>query len=547
MLSFRGASGMATRRIRQVVIAPSRLSTTPRVNTLTCRRNLHVEGLMLAPVVFGGLFVGLWTWKCFMMVVFQNKIIYMPGLPPNSRLETIKDYADRCGGIQWREEITHAADGTDLALCVAEIDLGKTRDQAKPDASFYVLYFQGNAASIPPRLPDLSSALCMLKRHMSQETRHVRCTMVCLSYRGYWTSRGRPTENGIRLDAAAAVNWISQLYEKSCGVAAHGSRRPAKLILWGQSIGSGVATNLAAENSMPGNVRLDSLILETPFTSIRAMLEVLYPQKWLPYKYLWPFLRSQLDSWKNLGTLVEKQKSDNTSPEIFILQAAKDELVPAELSQGLYDRCIEVGLPTYLGDAMHVAATSQRIFPGSASRSPLESDIKKRDRNPPPTPTPFRPYLPPVLPERLLEIYPLRPVQSQLPLHTPGQRPHDLSKPPFRPPPQHMPQIPQLSRHARDGIIGNARLRHPAQGFGSLGPETGVSTLSETPQLAIPPRTSTCTSAICRSCGSRNCLLGTQTPVSGRYFAPCTPFLDRTVMVADASARSSWTFPRCAN
>jgi uncharacterized protein len=38
-----------------------------------------------------------------MMVVFQNKIIYMPGLPPNARRERIEDYKNQCGGIQWRE------------------------------------------------------------------------------------------------------------------------------------------------------------------------------------------------------------------------------------------------------------------------------------------------------------------------------------------------------------------------------------------------------------------------------------------------------------
>lgn len=211
----------------------------------------------------------------------------------------------------------------------------------------------GNASSIPPRLPDLSSALCMLKRRVHQEARSIRVTFVCLSYRGYWTSRGRPAEKGIRLDAAAALRWISQQYEKSSSGGGSSESlqslnptmaRPAEVLLWGQSIGSGVATNLAAECSMPGNLHLNSLILETPFTSIREMLEVLYPQKWLPYKYLWPFLRNHLDSWSNLGIIAERYEFHQLPPCILILEAAKDELVPAELSQKLYDRSVEVGL-----------------------------------------------------------------------------------------------------------------------------------------------------------------------------------------------------------
>lgn len=296
-----------------------------------------------------------------MMVTFQNKIIYMPGLPPNARGEKIQDYASRCAGIQWREERVRATDGTDLALCVTDVDLGPSAlsspndpndlrppsaTSAQPGVAFYILYFQGNASSIPPRLPDLSSVLSMLKRHSLQwDARKIRCTMVCLSYRGYWTSRGRPTERGLNIDAAAAVNWISQIHHDSYGGGAHSSRTSAKLILWGQSIGAGVATNLASLTPMPADIHLDSLVLETPFTSIRAMLEVLYPQKWLPYRHLWPFLRNHLDSWQNIGTISQKYRTAESSPEILILEAAKDELVPPELGQKLYERCLDVKLP----------------------------------------------------------------------------------------------------------------------------------------------------------------------------------------------------------
>ncbi|KAI5917876.1 Alpha/Beta hydrolase protein [Camillea tinctor] len=344
-LHLRSAYPLPSRRLSQLAIVPSSFSTTSRVNTLTCRRYLQTQGLLLAPVVFGGLFISLWTWKCFMMVVFQNKIIYMPGLPPNARWEKIQDYANRLGGIHWREERIRARDGTDLALAVTDLDLGQSRNTStRPDAVFYILYFQGNASSLPPRLPDLSSVLCMLERRMLQEPKRVRCTMICLSYRGYWTSRGRPTEKGIRLDAAAAVDYISKLHQNTYDDRG-ASIPPAELVLWGQSIGSGVATNLASECLMPDNLHLNALILETPFTSVRAMLEVLYPQKWLPYKHLWPFLRNHLDSWRNLGLISKGYMPKGNLPAVFILQADRDELVPAELADKLYNRCLEVQLP----------------------------------------------------------------------------------------------------------------------------------------------------------------------------------------------------------
>ncbi|OTA80875.1 hypothetical protein M434DRAFT_401565 [Hypoxylon sp. CO27-5] len=371
MLFIRGASRVSIRGVPKSAIIPSRSSTTPRIdnNTLTCRRKYHIEGPMLAPVVYSGLFVALWAWKCFMMITFQNKIIYMPGLPPNARREKIQDYANRCAGIQWREERVRATDGTDLALCVTDVDLGPSATSRLPDIAFYILYFQGNASSIPPRLPDLSSALSMLKRQSLQwRGRNIRCTMVCLSYRGYWTSRGRPTEKGLNIDAAAALNWISQLHCDFHGKGDQGSGPAAKVVLWGQSIGAGVATNLAVETPMPANVHLDSLILETPFTSIRAMLEVLYPQKWLPYRYLWPFLRNHLDSWKNLGIISNKYRGEDYLPQVFILEAAKDELVPPELSQKLYDRCLDVKLPV-TRKAVAGAFHNDTMFRGEGRRA----------------------------------------------------------------------------------------------------------------------------------------------------------------------------------
>ncbi|KAK6820888.1 Alpha/Beta hydrolase protein [Apiospora arundinis] len=347
MLFIRGTRSLAVaRRHLAFSLPPLKYVAKPPCSvapTWTCIRAFHLEGLALAPVVFSGLFVALWTWKCCMLVTFQNKIIYMPGLPPNARWERIEDYASQCAGIKWREERTRSRDGKDLALCVTDLRLGAERKGGET-VNIYILYFQGNASSTPPRLPDLSQVLGILKRRMISDSRCFKLSFVCLSYRGYWSSGGRPTEKGLRLDAAAALDWISN-YHRTESVTSS-STRPAEVLFWGQSIGSGVATNLAAEYAMPDNCRLNSLILETAFTSVRAMLEVLYPQKWLPYKYLWPFLRSQLDSWENLDSIARRYSSKISQPGVFFLEAAKDELVPAKLSQQLFDRSVKSELAT---------------------------------------------------------------------------------------------------------------------------------------------------------------------------------------------------------
>lgn len=198
----------------------------------------------------------------------------------------------------------------------------------------------GNASSIPPRLPDLSFVLRTLRdRDKSAEYEY---TMVCLSYRGYWTSRGRPSERGINKDAEAAARWIADRSRAEL----EGAGAPPVLILWGQSVGTGFATNLAVSPNFPESLLLDSIILETPFLSMKEMLGAVYPGKWVPYRYLWPFLRNHLDNLGNMGTLAARCRDRGVAaPKVFILEAGRDELVPQSHAEGICSRCEEVGLP----------------------------------------------------------------------------------------------------------------------------------------------------------------------------------------------------------
>jgi alpha-beta hydrolase superfamily lysophospholipase len=193
----------------------------------------------------------------------------------------------------------------------------------------------------------------------------MQLTFVCLSYRGYWTSRGRPSEPGLRLDAEAGVQWIAERHERMFG---KDSGTTPILLVWGQSIGSGVATNLAATGRLPSTMPIKGLILETPFQSIRVMLETLYPQKWLPYKYLWPFLRNHLDSWANLELIARSSKErGEAAPMVYILEAERDELVPKEQSERLYRRCVGLGLPVEKG-VVPVAYHQQAIARGEGKK-----------------------------------------------------------------------------------------------------------------------------------------------------------------------------------
>lgn len=188
---------------------------------------------------------------------------------------------------------------------------------------------------MPPRLPGLSLVLKGLSA-CSSTGDPPTYTIVALSYRGFWTSRGRPSERGITLDAAAVVDWVSRRYPPD-----------SKLVLWGQSLGAGVAAKtLAAQvENRPSrksgsvtemdNLKIYGLVLETPFTSIRDMLVAIYPQKWLPYRYLYPFLWNH---WDSRRALLRIARSD-AKPKVLILPAGRDELVPESHGAELEEVC----------------------------------------------------------------------------------------------------------------------------------------------------------------------------------------------------------------
>ena len=215
-----------------------------------------------------------------------------------------------------------------------------------------------NAASLPHRLPQLSSILNTVNQTLDTAGSSACFTIVGLSYRGYWKSSGRASQKGIELDAAAVLGWVSQTYANQ--------DEEVRLVLWGQSIGAGIAMTEAARyqysiDSYPSNQdspRIVGVLLETPFVSIRKMLVALYPQKWLPYRYLWPFLWNQWDA----SMALQRFSRARRLPKMLILQAEKDELVPSEHGLELCRIAKGLGLDVehkMIHGALHTAVCSK--------------------------------------------------------------------------------------------------------------------------------------------------------------------------------------------
>ncbi|KAF7590243.1 hypothetical protein BBP40_003127 [Aspergillus hancockii] len=341
-----------------------------------------LPSFLVPPAIFVGLLLSLWAWKCFWIIVLQDKLLYLSWLPPLSRSEKIEDYQAQCRPVQWVEKPIRSLDGTKLAVCEGRIPVrgpdgfvahnvsGRSSNRSTRKKSVVICYFQGNGGSTPLRLPLLSQILRTIaeksKSTCSSPTDDVDYTVVALSYRGYWTSSGRATQSGIELDAQAFLDWVSETYATPDA--------DLQVILWGHSLGSAIASNATASylsrhsgEKPPGDetrspVNIAGLILEAPSSSIKDMLISLYPQRWLPYRYLWPFswnhwsctaamermaqwrdLRSET-SPKNSSGAPEPPESESSSlaprsisfvPPILLVSAQNDEVIPPHVADGL--------------------------------------------------------------------------------------------------------------------------------------------------------------------------------------------------------------------
>src|SRR5262249_11400393 len=117
-----------------------------------------------------------------------------------------------------------------------------------------VVFFHGNAETIVHRVPRFREIV-------------VDGTgLLAVSFRGYAGSSGRPTEQGLLLDAKAAHAFVTALYPKE------------RIVFWGYSLGTGPAVITAAQHAV------GKLILEAPYTSAADVAATVYsfvPVYWL--------------------------------------------------------------------------------------------------------------------------------------------------------------------------------------------------------------------------------------------------------------------------
>jgi fermentation-respiration switch protein FrsA (DUF1100 family) len=165
-----------------------------------------------------------------------------------------------------------------------------------------VVYLQGNAGNIGSR------------EHKVRPFLDVGFGVLLVGYRGFGINPGKPSEEGLYADARAALSILDEEDERE---------RP--LILYGESLGTAVATAMAAELASVGTP-VAALILEAPFSSVTAAAGHHYP--FVPVKWL---LKDHFDQASRISKI---------SAPVLVFHGDHDQTMPIHLGKALFDQAL---------------------------------------------------------------------------------------------------------------------------------------------------------------------------------------------------------------
>ena len=162
-----------------------------------------------------------------------------------------------------------------------------------------VLYFGGNAANRSYRQLDV---------HVLTES---GADVLIFDYRGYGDSPGEPSEEGLARDARAAWRFATETQQI----------KPQRIVLYGESLGGGVAVRLANELSLKKTPPA-GLILRSTFSSLTDAASSHFP--FIPVRWL------LIDRFSS-----DQRLRDVTCP-LLQFHGSRDTIVPLRLGQKLF-------------------------------------------------------------------------------------------------------------------------------------------------------------------------------------------------------------------
>ena len=225
--------------------------------------------------------IGAYAALCALLYLLQERLIFLPRSLPDSTRNALRELP----GVHEIE--ARAADGTRLH--------GWLRHGAGEEAARrgLVIYFGGNAEEVSGQVFDAEAL--------------APWSLATFNYRGYGLSGGRPGEAALVADALVAYDRL----------AAREDVDPERIVVFGRSLGGGVAVQLAAARPVRG------VLLVSPFDSLTSVGRRHYP--FVPVSLL---LRHRFDSLARAPAI---------EAPLLVLAGERDRIVPSTHSRRLFD------------------------------------------------------------------------------------------------------------------------------------------------------------------------------------------------------------------
>jgi uncharacterized protein len=273
---------------------------------------------------------------CQLVILWISQYLRSEGyVPPGSRKEKLRDVPQRhLKGIRCEEIRINSDSQVKLSGIIVSRDTPAPPSEKSPEmvlfylqGMFVILFvitaimsqnLLGNAGNPLHRLPIFQTLL-----HQPHDL-----SIIAIAPRSFWTSSKRtPTQRGILSDYTHSLEYVQTRFPDS------------RIVLYGHSLGGSVAVCLLAQLSDDQGGNIKGLVLENPFTSIPDMVRTLYPQKWVPYRYLAPFA---WDKWNAVLAMRESQMNGSVlgrvSKDTMVIVSEKDEVVPGEMGKMIMDQ-----------------------------------------------------------------------------------------------------------------------------------------------------------------------------------------------------------------
>lgn len=226
--------------------------------------------MVLGLVLF---FVGGYVVLCLVLRATQERLVYFPGARPST--------TPASAGLAFEDVAVRTSDGETLGAWLVHA----------PDARGGVVVCHGNAGSIEHRIG--------LARALASQGFDV----LLFDYRGYGASTGAPSEEGTYQDGVAAFDALAE-------------RHPGRVAVFGESLGGGVAIELALRRPVA------AIVVEATFTSLVDVGQRVY--WWLPVSLI---SRLRYESLAKIGRV---------RAPFFVAHSPEDDLVPFAMGEALF-------------------------------------------------------------------------------------------------------------------------------------------------------------------------------------------------------------------